>query len=150
MRSEFSRSSDSVSSSTVRMLVAAPPPPAPAPRESGPPARLACRLPGGPAEISPPVAAAPDPLPSSEPRAPGPEPVPMPCAVSWSVELSPADGWLLLLPLVDVANWEAAMVSRFSAADCVSSCSFLICWKGNKRGEKWPVSNGFHFSVTNK
>ena len=37
----------------------------------------------------------------------------------------------LALPsdIVDVANCDAAIVSRFSAADCVNNCSFLICCK---------------------
>lgn len=32
---------------------------------------------------------------------------------------------------VDVANCDAAIVSRFNAADCVKSCNFLICCKNN-------------------
>lgn len=119
MRRELSRSRDRVSSSTVRILVDPLTPPL-LPLPLAMPRADGRFSEPGPGEISP--ALAPDPLSSP------------PCAVSVT-ELSPGDVccccccfWLL--PLVDVANWEAAMVSRLRAADCVSSCSFLICcWK---------------------
>lgn len=42
-----------------------------------------------------------------------------------------AAAWLMPPVDVDVANCEAAIVSRFNAADCVKSCNFLICCKNN-------------------
>lgn len=46
---------------------------------------------------------------------------------------------VLLPDDVDVANCDAAIVSRFSAADCVKSCNFLICCKNNNNRTHYLV-----------
>lgn len=138
MRNELSLSSESVSSSTVKILVAPPSPLL---------LRFAWNLPAVPTFAVLPVDVAP------------PTPMPPPFDAVKVVELSPdvADevAWLLPAPLlpVDVANCDAAIVSRFKAADCVKSWNFLICCKKEKKKRnrnthiKYVFAKGWRASV---